>query len=253
MQIHISPDPEALGDALAQRIVAAVQANPRAVIGLATGSSPVVAYDAWGRQATQLGLDQSQVRGFALDEYVGLSPEDPRSYHSVIHSDAVSVVGLDPHLVHVPDGSGAPAAAEAYDRAIRDAGGIDVQILGLGRNGHLGFNEPGTAADSRTHVVPLTPETIADNARFFSGPEEVPTTAITQGLGTIFEARELVVIATGSAKAAAVAAALEGPQTLDLPASLLQGHPNVHWFIDEAAAAELRGEYAARDLGLLAH
>ncbi|QIK63186.1 glucosamine-6-phosphate deaminase [Leucobacter viscericola] len=253
MQIHISPDAEVLGDALAQRIVAAIQAKPEAVIGLATGSSPLVAYEAWGRRAAQLGLDQSRVRGFALDEYIGLSPEDPRSYHSVIRHDAVDVVGLDPRLVRVPNGGGAASAADEYDVAIREAGGIDVQILGLGRNGHIGFNEPGTAADSRTHVIDLTAETIADNARFFSSSAEVPTTAITQGLGTILEARELVVIATGSAKAAAVAAALEGPVTEDLPASLLQGHPNVHWFIDDAAATLLTGEYAGRDLEALAY
>ncbi|QIM19464.1 glucosamine-6-phosphate deaminase [Leucobacter coleopterorum] len=251
MQIHISPDAEALGDALAQRIVAAVQANPTAVIGLATGSSPVAAYRAWGRIATSLGLDQNRVRGFALDEYIGLEAGHPESYHSVIQRDVVEVVGLDPHLVHVPNGNGEPGEAEAYDRAIREAGGIDVQILGIGRNGHLGFNEPGTAFDSRTHVVDLTAETIADNARFFASSAEVPTTAITQGLGTIFEARELVVIATGSAKAAAVAAALEGPCTEELPASLLQRHPNVHWFIDEDAASLLSGKYA--EAGALAY
>lgn len=253
MQIHISPDAEVLGDALAQRIVAAVQENPAAVIGLATGSSPVTAYRAWGRIAAKLELDQSRVRGFALDEYIGLEASHPESYHSVIQRDVVEVVGLDPHLVHVPNGTGEPGEAEAYDLAIREAGGIDVQILGIGRNGHLGFNEPGTSFESRTHVVNLTTETIADNARFFASLEDVPTTAITQGLGTIFEARELVVIATGSAKAAAVAAAIEGQCSEQLPASLLQRHPNVHWFVDEDAASQLTGEYSKQGLGALTH
>jgi glucosamine-6-phosphate deaminase len=251
VQVHISSDAETLGDALAQRIITAVLANPEAVIGLATGSSPLVAYQAWSRRANELGLDQSRVRGFALDEYIGLKPEDPQSYHSVIRQEVVKVVGLDPHLVHVPNGGGEAGETEAYERAIREAGGVDAQILGIGRNGHLGFNEPGTPFNSRTHVVQLTEATIADNARFFARPDDVPTTAITQGLGTIFEARELLVIATGSAKAAAVAAALEGPVTERLPASLLQRHPNVHWFIDDAAAAELHGDYAARGLGLV--
>lgn len=239
MQIDVFETGEALAEAVAERLVGVVQRKPGAVIGLATGSSPRAAYRAWGRRAAALGLDQRAVRGFALDEYVGIDAADPRSYHSVIRRDAVAAAGLDPARVRIPEGSGAPSASERYERQIVEAGGIDAQILGVGRNGHLGFNEPGSAVDSRTRVVPLAPETIADNARFFGCADEVPVTAITQGLGTIFEARELLVIASGAAKADAVLGALQGPETEQLPASLLRRHPNVHWFLDEAAAAKL--------------
>lgn len=240
VEMHIHADIDALGAAAAQRIIAVISRDPAAVIGLATGSSPRSLYTAWGRQARALGLDQRQVRGFALDEYVGLDPEHPQSYHSVIRHEAVAATGLDPAHVRVPEGHGDVAAA-AYDfeRGIREAGGIDVQILGIGRNGHLAFNEPGSSADSRTREVQLTDETIADNARFFASVDEVPRAAITQGLGTILEARELVVVAIGEAKAAAVAAALEGPITEQVPASLLREHGHVRWFVDEAAASAL--------------
>lgn len=239
MHINIFSSESALAEAAAERIVAQVRENAEAVIGLATGASPVAVYQAWGQSATKLGLDQSRVRGFALDEYLGLDPEDSRSYHAVIRRDAVAGAGLNAELVLIPQGSGDPEAPAAYERAIREAGGVDVQVLGIGRNGHLGFNEPGSPAQSRTRVVQLAASTMADNARYFDRAEDVPTEAITQGLGTIFEARELVVIAVGEAKADAVAAAIEGEATEDLPASLLQGHPNVHWFIDQAAAAKL--------------
>lgn len=239
MHIHVFTSESALAEAAAQRIVDRVRNDAEAVIGLATGASPVAVYRAWGRAATELGLDQSRVRGFALDEYLGLDPEDPRSYHAVIRRDAVAVAGLSAELVLIPQGTGDPSAPDAYERAIAEVGGVDVQVLGVGRNGHLGFNEPGSPADSRTRVVQLAASTMADNARYFDRPEDVPSEAITQGLGTIFEARELVVIAVGEAKAEAVAAAIEGEVTEELPASLLQGHPNVHWFIDQAAAAHL--------------
>lgn len=239
VHIHVFSTEAELAEAAARRIVGRVRQDAEAVVGLATGSSPVAVYAAWGRQARAAGLDQSGVRGFALDEYLGLEPEDPRSYHAVIRRDAVAGAGLNADLVRVPDGSGAPGAADAYEQAIRDAGGVDVQVLGIGRNGHLGFNEPGAAADSRTRIVELAEATIADNARFFERADDVPTQAITQGLGTIFEARELLVIAVGAAKAAPVAAAIEGEETELLPASLLRNHANVHWFIDEAAASGL--------------
>ncbi|MFF8818617.1 glucosamine-6-phosphate deaminase [Leucobacter sp. NPDC015123] len=239
VHIHVFTTEAELAQAAAKRIVDRVRADASAVVGLATGSSPVAVYAEWGRQARELGLDQSGVRGFALDEYLGLDPSDPRSYHAVIRRDAVAGAGLNAELVRIPDGSGRPDAAEEYERTIMEAGGVDVQVLGLGRNGHLGFNEPGSSATSRTRVVSLAETTISDNARFFERQEDVPTAAITQGLGTIFEARELLVIAVGPAKAAAVQAAIEGEVTEALPASLLQTHQNVHWFLDEAAAAGL--------------
>ncbi|MBK0421589.1 glucosamine-6-phosphate deaminase [Leucobacter sp. CSA2] len=242
MDVRVLADLEALGNAAAEHLVAQVERKPDAVIGLATGSSPVVAYREWGGLARRREISLDRVRGFALDEYIGLDPEDPRSYHAVIRDDAVNVVGLDPERVRVPFARTVAEAAETgaeYERAIAAAGGIDLQILGIGRNGHLAFNEPGSAVDSRTRAVELTPETREDNARFFESADQVPTHAITQGIGTILEARALLMIATGAAKAAAVAAAIEGPETEALPASFLRRHADVIWLLDEAAASRL--------------
>ena len=239
MHIHVFTSEVELAEAAARRIVDRVRTDADAVIGLATGASPVAVYEAWGRAAEALGIDQRRVRGFALDEYLGLDPEDPRSYHAVIRRDAVAGAKLNIDRVRIPEGNGDPDAPAAYERAINEAGGVDVQVLGIGRNGHLGFNEPGSPADSRTRVVKLAESTIADNARYFDRREDVPTEAITQGLGTILEARELLVIAVGAAKAEAVAAAIEGEPGVALPASLLRNHPNVHWFLDSAAASGL--------------
>src|SRR5690606_35643054 len=188
----------------------------------------------------QRGVRMDHVRCFALDEYCGLPHDHPESYHTVIDRDATRVIGLTPELVRVPEGLGdVTANALEYDRAIAEAGGIDLQILGIGRNGHLGFNEPGSPFDSRTREIELMPETIADNARFFDHITEVPARAITQGLGTILDARELIVVATGAAKAPAVAAAINGPVSVDLPASALREHPRVTWYLDSDAASLL--------------
>lgn len=240
MGIHIFQTEDELGEFVAGRICAAIERNPAAVIGLATGSSPLSSYAAWARLAAERGLSQDQVRGFALDEYLGLDPAHPESYESVIRKTVTDPVGLNPDLVRVPAGTGdVVRAAAAYEAEIAAAGGIDVQLLGLGRNGHLGFNEPGSAFDSRTRVVDLAASTIEDNARFFGGARDVPTQAVTQGLGTILEARELIVIAMGAGKADAVAASIAGDPSIDMPGSAVQGHPNVVWCLDEAAAAQL--------------
>lgn len=244
MTISVFAGLEPLGRAVAARIVAEIRSNPNTVIGLATGSSPVAAYRAWGELARAEELDQSRVRGFALDEYVGIDPAHPQSFHAVIAREATQPAGLVDALVRVPRAATvaeAAASGAAYEREIQGAGGVAIQILGIGRNGHLAFNEPGSGADSRTRGVTLAHETRADNARFFSAPADVPECAITQGLGTILDARELLVIASGSAKADAVAAAIEGPETSELPASLLRRHRKVSWFLDEAAASQLSG------------
>ena len=240
MTIQVFDSLAELGDRAGAQIIAVIEGKPDPVIGLATGSSPVPVYEGWARVARERGLSMRHVQCFALDEYCGLPHEHPESYHSVIARDATAVIGLDPERVRVPEGLGDVAAnAIGYDRAIAEAGGIDLQILGIGRNGHLGFNEPGSPFDSRTREIDLMPETISDNARFFDHITDVPTRAITQGLGTILDARELVVVATGAAKAPAVAAALEGPVSIDLPASVLQNHPNVTWYLDADAASLL--------------
>lgn len=240
MKIHVFDTVPELAEFAAKRVVDVIEQHDQPVIGLATGSSPVPVYEAWGRLARERQSRMDHVRCFALDEYVGIPVEHPESYHAVIARDATRVIGLNPELVRVPSGLGDVAAnAREYDDAIRHAGGIDLQILGLGRNAHLGFNEPGSPADSRTREVELNPETIADNARFFDDISEVPTRAITQGMGTILEARELLIIVTGEAKAPSVAAALNGPVTEQVPASLIRDHANVTWCLDRPAASML--------------
>jgi glucosamine-6-phosphate deaminase len=239
-EVVIVPSREAAGDLVADEIVRLVRAEPAAVLGLATGSTPLPVYASLRERLR--GVDVSQVRAFALDEYVGLDPAHPESYRSVIAREVVEPLGLDPARVRVPDGAAADIAhaAEAYDAAIADAGGIDLQLLGIGTDGHIGFNEPGSSFASRTRVKTLTRQTRADNARFFASPDEVPRHCLTQGLGTILQARHLVLLAFGAGKATAVAGAVEGPLTASLPGSAVQLHPHATVVVDEAAAAQLR-------------
>ncbi|MGY1718933.1 glucosamine-6-phosphate deaminase [Blastococcus sp. SYSU DS0552] len=242
MEIVILPGPDEVARVAAQRVADVVRRRPGAVIGLATGSSPLGLYAELARRAAEGELDLSGVSGFALDEYVGIPPEHPESYASVIRRTVTEPLGLAPGRVHVPDGQ-APdlhAAADAYEQAIGAAGGIDVQVLGIGANGHIGFNEPTSSFASRTRVTTLAPRTRADNARFFGTPDEVPVHCLTQGLATILEARRLLLVAQGEAKAVAVAAAVEGPLTSMCPASVLQLHPRATVLVDEAAAGRLR-------------
>jgi glucosamine-6-phosphate deaminase len=239
-EVVIVGSPEDAGSLVAAKIVRLVGRDPRAVLGLATGSTPLPVYRALREQAA--GVDLSGVRGFALDEYVGIAPEHPESYASVIRREVVEPLGLDPELVHVPDGDPERIAVsgEEYERAIEAAGGVDLQILGIGTDGHLGFNEPGSSFASRTRVKTLTAQTRRDNARFFPSLDDVPRHCITQGLGTILRARHLVLLAFGAGKAAAVAGAVEGPLTASLPASAIQLHPHATVVVDEAAASQLR-------------
>jgi len=241
MQVVIADGPEEVGRIAAAKLAQAVRRRPGAVLGLATGSSPLAIYRELAVGRREGRLDFSAVRAFALDEYVGLPLEHPQSYHSVIRREVVLPLGMDPALVHVPDGSAEdlPGACAAYERLIREAGGIDVQILGIGRNGHIGFNEPTSSFASRTRIKTLAPRTRADNARFFDSPEEVPTHCLTQGLATILEARQLVLVAQGEAKADAVARMVEGPLTSMCPGSALQLHPDATVVVDEAAASRL--------------
>ncbi|GAA2010540.1 glucosamine-6-phosphate deaminase [Nakamurella flavida] len=233
---HVVPDARTAGSLVAERIARLVRAVPAAVIGVATGSSPLPVYRALA-DLVDGGLDLSRVTWFALDEYVGLPPEHPESYRSVLDRELVAPLGLDRLRVHVPEpGSDPYAAAAAYEADIVRAGGIDLQLLGIGGNGHLGFNEPGTPFGIPTHVAELTHATRRDNARFFPSLLEVPTLCVTQGLGTIGRARAHALIATGEAKAAAVAAALTGPVGPECPGSLLQRCPDVFVALDDAAA-----------------
>ncbi|MCX4092540.1 glucosamine-6-phosphate deaminase [Nocardia sp. alder85J] len=212
-------------------------------IGLATGSSPLGAYRELVRQHRDEGLSFARVQAFLLDEYIGLPAGHPQSYARFIRDEFTSHVDIADTAVHSPDGNAAdiPTAAAEYEQMIVTRGPIAVQILGIGGNGHLGFNEPGSSLRSRTRVKTLTPKTRADNARFFDGDlGRVPTHVLTQGLGTIGDAGHLLLIATGPAKAEAVAAAVEGPVSAFCPASILQLHPHVTVIVDPAAAAYLK-------------
>jgi glucosamine-6-phosphate deaminase len=239
-EVIIVPDSESAGALVADEIVRLVGERADAVLGLATGSTPLPVYRALKPRFE--GVDVSRVRGFALDEYVGLDPAHPESYRSVITREVVEPLGLDPAFVRTPDGSadGIEHAGTDYEAAIAAAGGVDLQILGIGTDGHIGFNEPGSSFASRTRVKTLTQQTRADNARFFDSIDDVPMHCITQGLGTILGARHLVLLAFGAEKAAAVAGAVEGPVTASLPGSAIQLHPHVTVVIDEAAASALR-------------
>lgn len=225
------------GELAADLIERLVRARPDAVLGLATGSTPL---STWAALAAR-GLDLARVRGFALDEYVGLPAGHPQSYRSVIDREVVGPLGLTSSLVRVPGDDGdLPTAGERYEAAIDAAGGVDLQVLGIGSTGHIGFNEPGSSFASLTRVKTLTEQTRRDNARFFESEEEVPLHCITQGLGTILRARHLVLLAFGAGKADAIAGAVEGPVTASLPGSAVQLHRNVTVIVDEAAASALR-------------
>ncbi|HYJ51212.1 MAG TPA: glucosamine-6-phosphate deaminase [Microbacterium sp.] len=239
-EVVIVADAAAGGELVADEIARLVRANPDTVLGLATGSTPLAVYEALPSRL--VGVDVSRVRGFALDEYVGLDPAHEESYRSVITREVVEPLGLEPARVHVPDGSleGIEHAGEKYERALADAGGIDLQLLGIGTDGHIGFNEPGSSFASLTRVKTLTRRTREDNARFFDSIDDVPRHCITQGLGTILRARHLVLLAFGKGKAEAVAGAVEGPVTASLPGSAIQLHPHATVVLDEAAASDLR-------------
>jgi len=239
-EVVIVENKDAAGALVAAEIISLIKGRPDAVLGLATGSTPLPVYEALRSRIA--GVDVSQVRGFALDEYVGIDPSHPESYRSVITREVVEPLGLDPQRIHVPNGAEATIqhAGEDYDAAIVEAGGVDLQILGIGTDGHIGFNEPGSSFASITRVKTLTEQTREDNARFFDSIDDVPMHCITQGLGTILRARHLVLLAFGEGKAQAVADAVEGPLSAFLPGSAIQLHPHATVVVDEAAASKLK-------------
>jgi glucosamine-6-phosphate deaminase len=242
MEVVILPGSRQIGSLAADAIEALLRRKPGAVLGLATGSSPLPVYDELARRHERDGLDFSQVRGFTLDEYVGLEPGHPESYREVIQREFTSRVNILPRNVHGPDGAAEdlPAACQAYEEQIKAAGGVDLQLLGIGSDGHIAFNEPGSSLASRTRIKTLIEQTRRDNARFFAGIHEVPHHAVTQGLGTILDARHILLLATGAQKAKAVRDLVEGPVAAICPASVLQFHPHATILVDEAAASSLR-------------
>ncbi len=242
MEVIITSTPESGAETGARIIDHLVRTQPAAVLGLATGSTPLGLYRELVRRHREEGLDFSKVTTFNLDEYVGLGAEHPASYRYFMKENLFSHLNLAPEKTHVPDGLAAdiPAYCRRYEAQIRDAGGIDLQLLGIGHDGHIGFNEPSSSLASRTRLKTLTQGTIAANRRFFNDESEVPRHVITMGVGTIMEAKICLLLAFGAGKADAVAAMVEGPLTADVPASALQWHPQTIVIADEAAAAKLR-------------
>lgn len=242
MEVIICPSVQRVGE------VAAVKAariagpiGPGVVLGVATGSSPVQTFAELARLVDAGELDLSEASAFALDEYVGIPEGHPESYHEIIRKTVTEPMHLDPARVHVPDGFAVDVAAacQEYEEAIRAVGGVDIQFLGVGSNGHIGFNEPTSSLSSRTRIKTLAARTLEDNARFFASVDEVPRHCLTQGLGTIMDARHVILVATGSSKAHAIAQVVEGPVTAMYPGSVLQFHPHATIVVDEDAAAEL--------------
>ena len=238
MEIIIQPT-AAAATAVAARVIARLlNEKPNAVIGLATGSTPLLLY----RALIDMKLDWRRVTTFNLDEYIGLAKEHPQSYYSFMWENLFRHLNIAPENVHIPDGNAKdiPSFCAAYEQRIRSAGGIDLQVLGIGTDGHIGFNEPTSSLASRTRIKTLTPQTRRDNARFFASLDEVPTHCITMGIGTIMEARHNLMLAFGANKAHAIAEAVEGPITAINPASILQMHPDAKFCLDTDAAAELQ-------------
>lgn len=244
-RVTVFPSDRAAARALARRIADAVAANPRLVLGLPTGRTPVALYHELASLHAHGQLDLSQVTTFNLDEFVGLSASHAGSYRAFMERHLFGGVNIDRARVNFLRGDAPDLDAECarYERAIAEAGGIDLQVLGLGTNGHIGFNEPARELQSRTHRVRLRPETRRSNAALFGGDAgAVPQEALSMGMATILQARALVLLATGRSKAACVARVVEGPLTTELPASFLQLHRDVDVMLDEAAAEKLDRE-----------
>lgn len=242
MKLLILPEAAAAAVRAAELVANTIRGRPHAVLGLATGGTMLPLYAELVRQHRAGQLSLAHVTSFNLDEYVGLAPDHPGSFHRFMAEALVDPTDLRPEAVHLPrcDAPDPEREVRAYEAQIAAAGGIDLQLLGIGTNGHIGFNEPGSALDSRTRVVPLAAETRAANRRWFDSDAAVPRQATTMGVATILAARACLLLATGAAKASAVAAMVEGPVGPDCPASALQLAPNVTVVLDRAAAAGLR-------------
>jgi glucosamine-6-phosphate deaminase len=238
MEIIIQNTPEAATSVAAKIIARLLREKPDAVLGLATGSTPLLLY----RELIAMKLDWRKVTTFNLDEYIGLPKEHPQTYHSFMWENLFRHVNIAKKNVHIPDGNAKdiPKFCVKYEKQIRAAGGIDLQVLGIGTDGHIGFNEPTSSLASRTRIKTLTRQTVKDNARFFGSEDQVPHHVITMGIGTIMEARQNLLLAFGEKKATAIAEAVEGPITAVNPASILQMHPVAKLCMDKGAASQLK-------------
>ena len=241
MRVMIESDYDAMSRTAANFVAEVVRNKPDCVLGLATGSTPVGLYKELIRLNREEGLDFSQVVSFNLDEYYGLSGDHEQSYRYFMEEQLFGHLDPRPKETHVPDGTAKDpdAFCQQYEQMIKDAGGIDIQVLGIGGDGHIAFNEPGSSLGSRTQLEALTEETIEDNARFFDSKDDVPRFAITMGVATILEARRCLLLANGVNKAKPVTLAIEGPVSSSITASALQMHPDTIAVLDEDAACEL--------------
>jgi glucosamine-6-phosphate deaminase len=233
MRVLVTPDYQTLSEEAAAILAKSMRAKPTIALGLPTGRTPLGLYQELIRKHRSQGLDFSGVRTFNLDEYLGISPEDPRSFHAYMQCQLFDHVNITPEHTHIPDGSPAvdpEIECERYENMIRQSGGIDLLIVGIGANGHIAFNEPGSPFDSRTRVVTLAPETVQNTEA------DIPHTAITMGIGTILDAGRILLLASGSKKAEILKRALQGPVSETVPASALQRHSDVIVIMDEAAA-----------------
>ena len=245
MHTQIVEEYDEMSRRTADLVAKQIHMKPDSVIGFATGSTPLGVYHQLIRMHRDEGLDFSKLICFNLDEYIGLPPDHVQSYHHFMWQNLFRHVNVDPSSVFIPIGMAQDPQVFCswYEAKIQAYGGIDLQLLGIGVNGHLAFNEPGSSFGSRTRVTSLTRDTIKANARFFHSLDEVPSTAITMGIGTILEAKRLVLMASGTSKAQAVKAALEGPLMTMMPASAIQLHPRVHVILDKEAASVLEYDH----------
>lgn len=242
MEVIVKDGYEEMSRAAAKAVAKSLNRKPNAVLGLATGSTPLSLYKELVRMHRDEGLDFSQVTSFNLDEYVGLPKDHPQSYHYFMYENLFKHINISPLNIHIPSGTtdNYEAFCNWYEQRIVERGGIDLQVLGIGSDGHIAFNEPSSSLGSRTRIKTLARQTIEDNARFFDHIEDVPIYAITMGVGTILEARQIILLASGEGKAAAVAAAVEGPVTSMITASALQLHRDCTFYLDRPASRCLK-------------
>jgi glucosamine-6-phosphate deaminase len=245
MLVIIKKNYEEISIEAAKIIADRLRKKPNLVLGLATGSTPLGLYKELIRLHKEEGLDFSKVTTFNLDEYVGLQPTHDQSYHYFMYRNFLNYININPRYIHIPHGMAKDinVFCDWYENRIKECGGIDLQILGIGGNGHIAFNEPGSSLGSRVRIKTLTEKTRKDNARFFKSMDEVPKYAITMGVGTVMDAKEILLIASGENKSDAISDAIEGPVTAMCPASVVQLHRNVFVVVDKPAASKLKGDY----------
>ena len=244
MEVIVRPTAKSAEELTAKIIAAELIKKPNMTLGLATGRTMERLYDLLGQKCKNEGLDFSLCKTFNLDEYVGLAPEDPNSYRYYMNKNLFEEINIDMRNTHVENGIAEDLDEECarYEEMIEEAGGLDLQLLGIGRSGHIGFNEPLSPLTSRTRMVPLTKVTYEQNSPLFENPEDMPMLAMTMGVGTILEAKKLVMLVTGAEKADIIAKAIEGPVTSMISGSAIQFHPDCVVILDEEAAAKLEGK-----------